>query len=53
VKNTEGGDDANVIGIEFQFDRLEFIEYRGWGGSVRDAIEQWTGQKSADVFPIR
>ncbi len=53
VKNTEGGDDANVIGIEFQFDRLEFIEYRGWGGSVRDAITQWTAQKSADVFPIR
>ncbi len=53
VKNTEGGDDANVIGVEFQFDRLEFIEYRGWGGSVRNAIEQWTAQKSADVVPIR
>jgi hypothetical protein len=53
VKNTEGGDDANVIGVEFQFDRLEFIEYRGWGGSVRSAIDQWTAQKSAEVFPIR
>jgi hypothetical protein len=53
VKNTEGGDGADIIGVEFQFDRLEYIEYRGWGGSVRNAIDQWTAQKSADVFPIR
>ena len=53
VKNTEIGDGADVIGVEFQFDRLEFIEYRGWGGSVRNAIDQWMAQKSADVFPIR
>ena len=53
VKNTEGRDDANIIGVEFQFDRLEYIEYRGLGGSVHKAIEQWAAQKSADVFPLR
>jgi len=52
VKNSEGRDGAEIIGVEFQFDELEFIEYRGWGGSVRNAIEQWTTQKSGDVFPI-
>lgn len=53
VKNAEGGDGAGCIGLEFQFDRLEYIEYRGWGGSVRNAIKQWTAQKFADVCPIR
>jgi c-di-GMP-binding flagellar brake protein YcgR len=52
VKNSEGRDGAYIIGVEFQFDRLEYIEYRGWGGSVRNAIEQWTAQKSGDAFPI-
>lgn len=52
VKNTEGRDGANIIGVEFQFDRLEYIEYRGWGGSVHKAIEQWAAQKSADAFPL-
>lgn len=51
VKNAEGRDGADTIGVEFQFDGLEFIEYRGWGGSVRNAIEQWTLQKSTDSFP--
>lgn len=53
VKNVEGRDHTDTIGIEFQFDGLEFIEYRGWGGSVRSAIEQWTLQKSRDTFPVR
>ncbi|MBH0179590.1 MAG: flagellar brake protein [Nitrospira sp.] len=53
VKNIEGGTGTDIIGVEFQFDRLEYIEYRGWGGSVRNALEQWTAQKSADMFPIR
>jgi c-di-GMP-binding flagellar brake protein YcgR len=46
VKNSESCEGSDVVGIEFQFDGLEFIEYRGWGGSVRNAIEQWTVQKS-------
>lgn len=51
VKNIEGGGVTDIIGVEFQFDRLEYIEYRGWGGSVRSAIDQWTLQKS-DVQPL-
>lgn len=53
VKNAEGGDGAGCIGLEFKFDRLEYIEYRGWGGSVRNAIDQWTAQKSDDAFTVR
>jgi hypothetical protein len=52
VKNSDSRDGTDIIGIEFQFDGLEFIEYRGWGGSVRTAIEQWTAQKSTDLFPL-
>jgi c-di-GMP-binding flagellar brake protein YcgR len=51
VKNSESRDGTEIIGIEFQYDGLEFIEYRGWGGSVRNAIEQWTAQKSSSVIP--
>jgi hypothetical protein len=52
VKNSEDRDGTDIIGIEFQFDGLEFIEYRGWGGSVRNAIEQWAAQKAGNVFPL-
>lgn len=51
VKNSEERDSADIIGVEFQFNKLEYIEYRGWGGSVKQAIEQWTTQKS-DVQPL-
>jgi hypothetical protein len=53
VKNVEDGDGPGLVGLEFQFNRLEYIEYRGWGGSVRNAIELWAAQRSADVFPLR
>lgn len=46
VKNRDARDSAELIGVEFQFDRMEYIEYRGWGGSVKQAIEQWTMQKA-------
>ena len=46
VKNVDGRDGNEIIGIEFRFNKLEYIEYRGWGGSVLKAIEQWTTQKS-------
>lgn len=46
VKNADMRDGGEMIGIEFRFNELEYIEYRGWGGSVRQAIEQWTTQKS-------
>ena len=46
VKNADMRDGGEMIGIEFRFNELEYIEYRGWGGSVRQAIEQWTTRKS-------
>ncbi|MDH5666997.1 MAG: flagellar brake protein [Nitrospira sp.] len=52
VKNMDEQDGADLIGIEFQFDKLEYIEYRGWGGSVKNAIEQWTLQKLGGLFPF-
>jgi PilZ domain len=52
VKNSEGCDGTRIIGIEFQYDGLEFIEYRGWGGSVRNAIEQWAAQKGGGRAPL-
>jgi c-di-GMP-binding flagellar brake protein YcgR len=46
VKNADVRHGGDTIGIEFRFNELEYIEYRGWGGSVRQAIEQWTIPKS-------
>jgi c-di-GMP-binding flagellar brake protein YcgR len=45
VKNADRRDGTEMIGIEFRFNELEYIEYRGWGGSVKQAIEQWTFQR--------
>lgn len=45
VKNSDTRQDGDILGIEFQFNRLEYIEYRGWGGSVRQAIEQCVFQR--------
>jgi c-di-GMP-binding flagellar brake protein YcgR len=53
VKNADVCDGLDMIGVEFQFDGMEYIEYRGWGGSVKQAIEQWTIQKSADPLQHR
>ena len=53
VKNADVRDGGEMIGVEFRFNELEYIEYRGWGGSVHNAIEQWTLQKGADLFPAR
>jgi c-di-GMP-binding flagellar brake protein YcgR len=51
VKNSEGLNGTDIIGIEFRFDELEFIEYRGWGGSVRHAIEQSVTQRLNEPPP--
>ncbi|ALA58584.1 flagellar brake protein [Nitrospira moscoviensis] len=51
VKNADAKDDHCLAGFEFQFDRMEYIEYRGWGGSVRQAVEQWTTQKTPPALP--
>lgn len=53
VKNREERDGAELVGVEFQFDGMEYIEYRGWGGSVKQAIEQWTTQKATASLPVR
>ena len=45
VKNIDIRDGNEMIGIEFRFNKLEYIEYRGWGGSVRQAIEQCINQR--------
>ncbi len=52
VKNTDTRGGEDIIGIEFHFNHLEYIEYRGWGGSVRNAIEQWTAQKAIALPPL-
>ncbi|MCP9473512.1 MAG: flagellar brake protein [Nitrospira sp.] len=49
VKSIDKAEEGNVIGVEFQFDRMEYIEYRGWGGSVRQAIWRWTVQRNDPV----
>lgn len=46
VKSVDVRNGSESIGLEFRFNEMEYIEYRGWGGSVRQAIEQWTIQKS-------
>ncbi len=48
VKNVDVHENSHLLGLEFQFGGTEYIEYRGWGGSVRLAIEQWTVQRNAD-----
>ena len=52
VKNSDGRHGSEMIGIEFCFNELEYIEYRGWGGSVRNAIEQCVFQKVSASFLI-
>ena len=53
VKSAEATEGIWTLGIEFRFQRLEYIEYRGWGGSVHQAIEQWTTQKITDSLPLQ
>lgn len=49
VKNADMREGSEMIGIEFRFNELEYIEYRGWGGSVRQAIEQWTQKSNTEL----
>ncbi|MCP9446490.1 MAG: flagellar brake protein [Nitrospira sp.] len=49
VKSIDQDRDHHLIGVEFQFDRMEYIEYRGWGGSVEQAIWRWVRLKSDDI----
>jgi len=45
IKNLAEHENAKSIGIEFCFNGKEYIEYRGWGGSVQKAIEYAVLQK--------
>ena len=49
VKSVDVRHGSETIGIEFRFDEMEYIEYRGWGGTVRSAIEQWATQKMISI----
>ncbi|MFO0707407.1 MAG: flagellar brake protein [Nitrospira sp.] len=51
VKSAEANQKSIIAGVEFCFQEMEYIEYRGWGGSVQQAIEQWTSQKLDEPFP--
>jgi hypothetical protein len=53
VKSAEAAEGTWTIGIAFRFQEMEYIEYRGWGGSVHQAIEQWTSQKVTDTVPLQ
>lgn len=52
VKSADRQHGGDIVGIEFQFNRLEYIEYRGWGGSVRQAVERCVFQKAGASFFI-
>ncbi|MBS0168862.1 MAG: flagellar brake protein [Nitrospira sp.] len=45
VRNVSLQADGTHLGLEFRFDGKETIEYRGWGGSVRKALESFVLQK--------
>ncbi len=51
VKTVECQDGTEVVGVQFHFNETEFIEYRGWGGSVQQAIEQCVMQKLPHNIP--
>ena len=44
VRNVSMQTDATHLGLEFRFDGKETIEYRGWGGSVKKALESFVLQ---------
>lgn len=52
VKSAEAAQGSCTLGIEFRFREMEYIEYRGWGGSVQQAIEQLTTQKVHPIIPL-
>ncbi len=45
IRNVTMQADGTQLGLEFRFDGKETIEYRGWGGSVRKALESFVLQK--------
>ncbi len=49
VRNAAATRQGLIVGVEFQFYKTEFIEFRGWGGSVQKAIEQFVTQRCVPV----
>jgi hypothetical protein len=45
VKNTTRQPGRRTTGIEFRFQQMEYIEFRGWGGTVQRAIEHYVSQR--------
>lgn len=45
VKNRDTRSSRTHIGFEFQFQQMEFIEFRGWGKTVQHAIEHFVAQR--------
>jgi len=51
VKNRQEQGSAYLLGIEFRFNEMEFIEFRGWGGSVQQVLERCILQKQSGGEP--
>ncbi len=47
--STQGGE--THLGLEFRFDGKETIEYRGWGGSVKNALESFVLRRNSLQSP--
>jgi hypothetical protein len=50
VKNLSPRSRKLLVGLEFQFYQTEYIEFRGWGGTVQKAIEQYVAQRSSPAY---
>ncbi len=54
VRNLQEQGAAYLLGIEFRFNETEFIEFRGWGGSVQQVLERCILQnQAADETALR
>lgn len=54
VKNLQEGASGYLLGIEFRFNEMEFIEFRGWGGSVQQMLERCIlQQQNVGEAPLR
>ncbi len=51
VKNLQEQGAAFLLGVEFRFNDMEFIEFRGWGGSVQQVLERCILQKQSGGEP--
>lgn len=52
VKNLQEQEQHYLIGLEFRFNNMEYIEFRGWGGTVQNAIEHCVFQKQSSLSVV-